>query len=523
MAASEPDSVRLSPLDNIMPRIHIPKLLIFPSNDPSATASSLRAGLEQLLNALPVLSGVITSMPESAHKGAQHIVGPWKSIEEIFSTKDLTDSDDWDYELLKKEKFPYKKFDPVTLLPISKMAGPSLDVLAIQANLVRNGVILTFCLHHGFADESGMATVASLWARACRGENVIGQVKSTMLDRSLLLRLKEESLQVKGRRPSIGDFPEFVHVRGGEKAPTNVDSQSEKLHTEILYFSHAKISSLKALASSASETEGSQEPAPQVISTNDVLSALLAVCTTHAKRQCRSAAHPSSSQPLSTAPSTVTLAVNNRERLATLLPSNYIPNTITFLRNDVPLLPSADSTLSASQALSSPTTLAFRRLTNAIRNNIDKVGSNELTRLMQALLDDPELDWSKVAFNQRSHQNSSRESTDEKEANPEKTSEVSEEAEGEILWWSTWAKQGYGQWDWGPNVGRVAKIRLCKGLWKDLAVVLPETGEEEEQEEGKEGGGSGGGLEVALGLEEDVFELLKQDEFLRRWVEWRGE
>ena len=154
----------LTPIDNILPRYHVSKLLFFPSSNSVTTietVDALRKGLEKSVQAFPLLGGTVQEIqPDSDHeqRGRLCVSGPWHTMSDIFSVQDLTDHEAFDYSSLRAERFPGYKLDAATLLPQDKESKPDhKSVMLAKVNKIRGGLIVVHSLSHGFMDGGGMA------------------------------------------------------------------------------------------------------------------------------------------------------------------------------------------------------------------------------------------------------------------------------------------------------------------------------------------------------------------------------
>lgn len=69
---------QLSPVDHLSPRVHVPKLLYFASEEePDVIVETLRDGLAKSVLALPILGGTVGLLPGAAQKGTLAIQAPY--------------------------------------------------------------------------------------------------------------------------------------------------------------------------------------------------------------------------------------------------------------------------------------------------------------------------------------------------------------------------------------------------------------------------------------------------------------
>ena len=287
----EKQRLTLTPLDHIMPRHYMVKLLYFPRSNPDCTsiASTLKAGLQRTFEALPILSGTVQSDTDSPlhQEGAVCVDAPWMEVDDIFAANDLTDCEDLVYADLKREHFPMTMTERCKLYSNLHTAEGRLKtlpapVMMAQVNFIRGGMILALCLHHSFMDGNGSATIVGLWATFCRGEDGGKLLKKSMWNRSRLMQGAEgvssgpfgeyiDNSRNKLAVRIIGDGKEGHkqmaregkehHLQSALQADTVFDKprtaeqkeveQKKEVDTEIFFFSHARLAALKAAVSAA--------------------------------------------------------------------------------------------------------------------------------------------------------------------------------------------------------------------------------------------------------------------------------
>ena len=162
---------RLSPIDMLMPRTHVPKLLYFASTaEPAAIISNLRAALSLTIDTIPLIAGsVILSERKEDQKGFLNVQSPYFTAEDIISINDLRN--EYDYEQLRAAHFPSNgvTFDAIAPECFRK-AADSAPVMVAQANILRGGLLLFFAVHHCVFDGNGTFNMMKVWSSHCRGD-----------------------------------------------------------------------------------------------------------------------------------------------------------------------------------------------------------------------------------------------------------------------------------------------------------------------------------------------------------------
>ena len=185
---SEPPPLLLTPMDNILPPRHVPKLLFFPESpgsDVSTMVNTFRNGLSKTLEAIPTLSGTVRSVGQ---KGTLCVAAPWNNVDQILQVKDLRHERGLDYRSLREKEFPVNDLDKDLLLPVVGMRKTEKSVLLVQINIIKGGMIMALCTHHSYVDGSGSSAITSVWAACCRGDDISPLLTQEMMDRDRLMR-----------------------------------------------------------------------------------------------------------------------------------------------------------------------------------------------------------------------------------------------------------------------------------------------------------------------------------------------
>lgn len=461
----------ISPIDMLMPRMHVPKLLYFPSTaEPAAITSNLRAALALTLKSIPIIAGsVAPSKQEGVQKGSLSVQRPYFEAEDILSSNDLRN--EYDYEQLRAAHFPSDEiaWDAIAPKQFGK-AADSAPVMLAQANFLRGGLLLFFAVHHCVLDEVGLFNVMKVWSSSCRGDVDLHFVTPQWFDRSPLLqgagtgRLEDH--------PEYALAPEGETVRAAED-PSVYFPSSENVHSAIFFFSDESLKRLKMVATISGPNNGDDGSA--WISTNDALIALFWCCITSA-RVAESTKATSEIFPL------FAMAVNGRSQLHPPVAPDYCGNVVVIAK-----------TLSKADDLLSPQPGCLAKAASLVRKAVNVVDDAYVRDVIQMVRNVD--DVSRLAPRRRP------------------STEYS-------LGCSTWVRQPYYSLDWGRTVGgaceRIRKRRLhTDGLFL-IFPRLPST-------EGLDGKSDGrqGGVEVQLGLQSSHLQILMKNPVFMEFAQWR--
>lgn len=461
----------LSPIDMVMPRIHVPKLLYFPSTaEPAALTSNLRAALALTLERIPIMAGsVALSKQKGDQKGSLSVQSPYFEAQDILSTNDLRD--EYDYKQLRAAHFPPDKiaFDAIAPKLFGK-AADSTPVMVAQVNFLRGGLLLFFAVHHCVLDEVGLFNVMKLWSSCCRGDVDLDSVTSQWFDRSPLLqgagigRLEDH--------PEYTLAPEGAAVRAAEPGAYYPDSQN--VSSATFFFSDEALGLLKTAATMPSPDDSDEGTA--WISTNDALIALFWCCITSARVA-------ESTKPTSEIFPIFGMTVNGRSQLRPPMSPHYCGNVVLIAK-----------TFSKADELTSQQPGRLAKAASLVRKAVNAVDDTYVRDVIQMVRNVD--DVGRLAPRRRP-------------------------AVEYSLGCSTWARQPYYSLDWGSTVGGACeRVRLGRKFKTDGIFIifprLPSTEGSNGESEARQGG-----VEVQLGLQNGHFQRLMKDSLFTEFAQWR--
>lgn len=135
----------------------------------SEVLADLNRGLSQLAADFPWTAGQVSR----GEDGVFRIRPSQQHLTSRLVVKDFRNDaafPDWDE--LQANGFPFRSLDEDVIAPCSTVVDPGacLAVLLVQANFIRNGLLLTVNAQHGSMDMAGLGQVIALLAKAMRGE-----------------------------------------------------------------------------------------------------------------------------------------------------------------------------------------------------------------------------------------------------------------------------------------------------------------------------------------------------------------
>ena len=530
ISPSEPSTILLSPIDNVMPRTYISKLLFFPKteSDPADVVQAFRAGLRRLLTSAPQLGGTIQRVRNGHQEGALCVASPWHQADDIFHMRDLRHlGGGLDYAYLRDKHFPALQVAKEYLLPDMVKANLlEKPVLLIQVSLITGGFIVTLSVHHAFTDGNGTYTIARGYAASCRGEDASHMFSGEILDRQRLmygwgapnpnLEGVEFSLLPSAIQPSpVATSFSFVRSMWGRSVDgltgylprklvtwlgyitRHVTCAKANVHAEYFFFSRASLVELKQLA-----TNSRSEKHPlEWISTNDALCSLLRCCIASARRTKPEQSDISTvtkksvtdkgtdtstvvretdtntSEGRDDPESALCVVMNVRHLMQPPIPAGSISNVL-FL----PWLYVPGSTLRSTE--SNVAEFAFQ-----IRRQLRHIDENAIRHVLASLASVPDI--GRVAMRGR------------------RSTSVND-----ILVITSWRGQDFYDLDWGKAIGRVERVRYCRLASTNLCIIMPEIKGNVLTEDQK-------GLEVYVALSEEELSRLKKDSLFTRFAKSR--
>ena len=475
MAEHERSEVSLSPLDMLMPRFHVPKLLYFAStSEPETVSSGLRAALALTIRAIPVIgASVALCRNDSDQKGALSVQSPYFSADHILSSNDLRE--EYDYEKLRAANFPTDAINLDKMAPeLFAKPGDSVPVMLAQINFMQGGLLLFFAIHHCVMDEVGIFNVMRVWSTSCRGDASIDFVTPEWLDRQPLMQ--GSGLGRLQDHPEYTLSPEGAATQATED-PSAFYPQCSDVKTAVFFFSDESLDRLKETATKkiAEMTEMSKQDIPW-ISTNDALMGFLWSSVTKA-RVARSIGATADIFPR------FGMTMNARSHLSPPMSQDYCGNLVLIAK-----------TFTNAQNLVCEYPESLANAASLIRKSIHVIDHQYIKDVIQLV--NSTKDLGRLAPRRRS-------------------------AVEHSLGCSSWARQPYYSLDWGNAMGRRCERVRWRSLKTDgLFIIFPRVPLSNGSNTPSEAANDGG-LEIVLGLKTHVMEHLLKDRIFCSFAKWR--
>ncbi|KAF8861992.1 hypothetical protein BDZ45DRAFT_617871 [Acephala macrosclerotiorum] len=402
---------QLSPVDHLSPRVHVPKLLYFASEEePDVIVETLRDGLAKSVLALPILGGTVGLLPGAAQKGTLAIQAPYFKADDILSVKDVRN--DYDFKEIKSRHFPPDALSGEIFA--AEVAANPRRVLHAQANFIRGGVVLVFAIHHCVVDETGIFDVVKLWSAFCCGADGSGLVKPEWTDRSPLM--KGEGTGRLADHPEYNLLPEDKSATLESKPAEYISKASDTSSSAIFFFSDDSLAQLKRSADQKADGDW--------ISTNDALCALIWSRVTKARHSVGMG---------DATYSMFNMIVNGRSRMDPPMSDEYMGNVVFVSK-----------AISGLDALTSSSELAD--LASIIRKSVLEVDNKAIKDKVKAVASVDDIGrLAPGGYN----------------------------SFGRNVGCTSWANQAYYSLDWGKALGTIERVRWRKTISDGIFVIFP--------------------------------------------------
>ena len=235
-------------------------------SSPQHAIEILTAGLERLSLTFPWLAGqVVSTGAVGDHTGVFSIHELEKNSRLVIKDH-RSDSNVPSVEKLRKAGFPIRLLDegliaPRTTIPTSADTGKPIEVFLLQANIIREGLLLTIMSQHQTMDMVGQEHIMYLLSKACRQEPYTSeQIAAGNKKRDDIIPLSKEL------RESGFDLSHQLQPLNSATATSSREPPPKCIWANFT-FSNPSITTLKSLATKTVSSG--------FISTDDALSAYL--------------------------------------------------------------------------------------------------------------------------------------------------------------------------------------------------------------------------------------------------------
>jgi hypothetical protein len=222
-----PETIKFSPIDQFTVRAYTP-ILVFFKLAPGTTQERILIDLEEslagVLNELPFLAGNIVTEDEVRGTLQIEISDDAGVLLKVQRYIDEKEGPVFDFEMLQKDQFPSSLLDPALFCPRSFIPDQVSPVIEVQANFIKNGLILAIFTHHSVLDGQVMAILVKKWS-----EHMAAISEGRILQRGEYNQYEVLMQPVTSRwttlKRDLTEFPGF-----GARSPQSEQSSMSALH-----------------------------------------------------------------------------------------------------------------------------------------------------------------------------------------------------------------------------------------------------------------------------------------------------
>lgn len=334
----------LSPLDHSIGFLHLAPFLTFEAQDANKCVSVIEAGFARCIGLLPFLSGNVA--PSNRLAGKKNVLEVRPSTADFLQQHPMLTVRNHDAFVNPKNGSPVVNHDFINnenFIPIlPTMALEELSpVLRLQANVIRDGVIVCFCFHHMVMDGAGMVGVMESIAACCKNPGAtLDDLPTTPLQQANSRKMILEAAAAPSNHSEIstGRGATVFDLQG---------TMSSDFVSRIISLDTTKIKNLQA---ASMERLKSAHVGSQVsISRNAVVTSVLWICFTRARHLLSVANGEKGSNE-----SSAIVASEVRQKIQPGIPSSYFGNGVIGAHAYTSVEPIISAAKASSHPLSHP-------------------------------------------------------------------------------------------------------------------------------------------------------------------------
>jgi hypothetical protein len=450
-----------------MPLTYTRIFLVFAVQHLDAAVESLSDGLSSLVTRLPYLRGHVSEVPEKGNRLAISWCPTDDEEPELGKIQPPVDMPT--YDELRNTGAPLHHFANV-LSPLEVMTPKTkAPVFATSYSPIDGGLILCICVHHAVMDGGGLADLGGLWARlSSNNEAGIEAEADEPLHRLSRLQRAVGDYEVSFTFDDlISRHPQ--HQLLSKSPAAELPQPLPKSMSKIFSFDAAKLSRAKDML---------RDIVPvQKLSVNNILCGLLWSCITRVRLNRRV---EGGSIHLPDEISRLGFAVNGRNRLGErFIGERYLGNVNMFGLSKHPLsILETASQFSSDNASDEEARASLGAVIDGIGGAIAHITTKHIAEVISLVEQAPNI--RDVSFGWRSFHSLDLSAT-------------------------SWANQGFYEFDFGQHVGKPSFVRVPCVQFDGMFTVLPRKRDVGEK------------IEVVIFLNEKDIETLEHDPALESW------
>ncbi|KAJ5362388.1 Transferase [Penicillium brevicompactum] len=309
----------LTELDHTLPPLHVSGFLTFRLKEPIDAIPVLEAAVARLVHLLPFLGGNVASSTRiPGKKNVLEVQPPSESFWSqhpmlVIKRHDLSIDPGFSSSVVSPDDISNETF-----LPIGYEFTGVDPVWRFQANVMLDGVIVSFSLNHQALDGAGAMCVIDAFAKCCQNPNSDAASLPTSPETQSKFRKAISGLANASQLTGAPDHSSPTEVASHS---VDIDELNQNAHNAVsrkLLLNAEKIKLLRK--SCAEQAQPSDQGAP--VSGNTIVTAILWICLIRAQFG------PDAAGPSPPDLSSVAMVSNFRSKIRPNLPMTYLGNTV---------------------------------------------------------------------------------------------------------------------------------------------------------------------------------------------------
>lgn len=461
------DPYVLTQLDHTIPPFHVSGFLTFHIREPNNAIPALEAAVARLVVLLPFLSGNVTSSSRLA--GKKNVLEVQPPSEDFLSQHPMLVVKNHDLSIIPGGSSSTVSYDDISndnFLPIPLEFTGVDRVWRFQANVMLDGIILSFTINHQAFDGVGALNIIRAFATCCRNPNADVDSLPTNFEKESNIRKKISD----AAHASATGAPDYYHSTEVASRPVDISTLNERAQDPVsrkLILDGGKVQRLR----NACSVEGHPKDQGTLLSGNTIVTAILWICLIRA----RFGSQAEGSQP--PAVSSAAMISDLRSKLRPKLPMSYLGNAIGSAWTSIPV----------EQVLSStPHVNCDSRTVARMNPHYIKIVANAAKQLQNAV--------QTISDGYVRNMISEKNAADNWESQPIMAD----------MHVSSLRQLNVYALDFGPTLGRLSNFDMPENRFPGLAWILPAHGKSQSSP-----------WEVRLTLEPETMEKIEKDPLLR--------
>ncbi|CAI7626886.1 unnamed protein product, partial [Penicillium bialowiezense] len=322
------DPYVLSELDHTLPPVHVSGFLTFHLREPINAIPVLEAAIARLVALLPFLGGNVAASTRVA--GKENVLEVQPPSDTFFSQHPMLVVKKHDISISSEDSSSAVSYDDIsneTFLPIGFESTGIDPVWRFQANLMRDGVIVSFSLNHQALDGIGAMCVIEAFAKCCQNANTDAGSLPTNPEKENNSRMAISGVARTPTKANASDESNTTEILNHSIDISELNKKPDNPVSRRLVLDGEKIQQVRKLCSEQAQPTSQGAP----LSGNTIVTAILWICWI----RVRFGTHDKDSHP--PVMSSAGMASNIRPKMHPKLPDTYLGNAIGHAWSSLPV------------------------------------------------------------------------------------------------------------------------------------------------------------------------------------------